>query len=83
MAKRGHAAGPMSTTSWSKTAGGIGSMRREIRCWKGLRRKRERRGKACGLIRIRQHRGSGDGVQDVQLLDEDGVLLEASQSSCS
>ena len=52
---------PTSITRWSKTAGGggIGSMRRQIRCWKGWRTKREMRRKACGLIRSRCHRGSG------------------------
>jgi hypothetical protein len=51
---------PTSMTSWFKTAGpgGIGSMRREIRCWKGWRRRRERRRKACGPIRGRCRRGS-------------------------
>ena len=41
-------------------AGGIGSMRRGIRCWKGWRRKHERRGKACGLIRT----GAAVGVAE-------------------
>ena len=40
-------------------AGGIGSMRQGIRCWKGYRRKHEREGKSCGLIRSRCRRGSG------------------------
>ena len=40
-------------------AGGIESMRRGIRSWKGWSRKREKRRKAFGLIPIRCRRGSG------------------------
>ncbi len=32
-----------------------------IPCWKGWRRKRESRRKACGLVRLMYRRGSGDG----------------------
>src|ERR1051325_4992975 len=39
--------------------GDIGSMRRGIHYLKGLRRKRERRGKACELLRLRFRRGNG------------------------
>jgi micrococcal nuclease len=33
----------------------------DIGCWKGWRRRLKRGGKACGLIRSRCRRGSGDG----------------------
>jgi hypothetical protein len=39
-------------------AGGTGSMRRGILCWKGWRRKHEKQRKVCGLIRHQFHRGS-------------------------
>ena len=47
---RSYSMAPTSTTRWSKTvgAGGIGSMRWQIRCWKGWRRKHERLRKSCG-----------------------------------
>ena len=50
-----------SITNWSKTvgAGGTGSMRQGIRCWKGESTKRKRLRKGCGLIRSRCRRGSG------------------------
>ena len=50
-----------STIRWSKTVGvgGIGSMRRQTRCWKGWRRKHEKPRKVCGLIQSRCRRGSG------------------------
>ena len=62
---------PTSITNWSKTAGagGTGSMRLEIRCLKGWRRKHERRRKACGLIRSRCRRGSG-GSHEFSPTDE-------------
>ena len=43
---------PTSTTRWSRTAdaGGIGSMRWGIQCWKGWRKTHAKRRKACGLI---------------------------------
>jgi hypothetical protein len=44
-------------------AGGIGSMRQKIRCWKSYRQKRERHGEGCGLIRSPYRRGSGDGAE--------------------
>jgi hypothetical protein len=58
---------PSSTTRWSRTvgAGGIGSMRRKIRCLKDWRRKRERPRKGCGLIRIRCRRGSGGSPGEI------------------
>lgn len=40
-------------------AAGIGSMRRGIRCSKGWRKQREKRGTGCGPIRSRCRRGSG------------------------
>ena len=51
--------GPTSITRSSKTAraGGIGSMRQGIQCWKGYRRKPERPRMACGLIRSWCRRG--------------------------
>ena len=53
---------PTSITHWSKTAGagGIGSMRQGIPCWKAWRRTHEKRRKVCGKIRSRCHRGSGE-----------------------
>ena len=55
-------AGIMALVCWAialvqVSAGGIGSMRRGIRCWKGWRRKHERRREGCGLIRTRCRRG--------------------------
>jgi hypothetical protein len=44
--------------------GGIGSMRREIRCWEGEKRKREKRGKVWWSIRTRCRRGSGGSEHD-------------------
>ena len=40
-------------------AGGFGSTRQGIRCWKGWRMTRARGGKACGPIHSRCRRGSG------------------------
>jgi hypothetical protein len=62
MARRNGPMAPTSTIRWSKTAGagGIGSMRREIRCWKDSKSQHERPRKACGLIRSRYRRGSGE-----------------------
>ena len=63
---------PMARTSTTNSsnragAGGIGSMRQEIRCWKSWRRKHERDGKACGPIRSRCRRGSGgSGSQEMR-----------------
>ena len=35
-------------------------------------------------VRVRRCcRGGGDGVQDIQLLDEDGVILELSRAGCN
>ena len=45
-------------------AGGIGSMHREIPCWKGWRRKPEKRRGACGSIRSRSRHGSGGSRSD-------------------
>ena len=42
-------------------AGGIGSMRRRVRIWKGWKRKYERRGKHCGLIAAGAAVGMADG----------------------
>jgi hypothetical protein len=47
-----------------------GNMSQMIRCWKGWSTNRERDRKACGLIRSRCRRGSGESEPGVRRVAE-------------